>query len=45
MMVLRTLRTRSLHVYAIAQHIQQTSDELLQIEEGTLYPGAAKAAP
>jgi PadR family transcriptional regulator, regulatory protein PadR len=38
MMVLRTLRTRSLHVYAIAQHIQQTSDELLQIEEGTLYP-------
>jgi PadR family transcriptional regulator, regulatory protein PadR len=38
MMVLRTLRGRPLHGYAIAQHIQQTSDELLQIEEGTLYP-------
>ena len=38
MMVLRTLRGRPLHGYGIAQHIQQTSDELLQIEEGTLYP-------
>jgi PadR family transcriptional regulator, regulatory protein PadR len=38
MMVLQTLRGRPLHGYAIAQHIQQTSDELLQIEEGTLYP-------
>jgi transcriptional regulator len=38
MMVLQTLRARPLHGYAIAQHIQQTSDELLQVEEGTLYP-------
>ena len=38
MMVLQTLRGRPLHGYAIARHIQQTSDELLQIEEGTLYP-------
>jgi PadR family transcriptional regulator, regulatory protein PadR len=38
MMVLQTLRGRPLHGYAIAQHIQRTSDELLQIEEGTLYP-------
>ena len=38
MMVLQTLRGRPMHGYAIAQHIQQTSDELLQIEEGTLYP-------
>jgi PadR family transcriptional regulator PadR len=38
MMVLQTLRARPLHGYAIAQHIQQTSEELLQIEEGTLYP-------
>ncbi len=38
MMVLQTLRSGPLHGYAIAQHIQQTSDELLQIEEGTLYP-------
>ncbi len=38
MMVLQTLRHGPLHGYAIAQHIQQTSDDLLQIEEGTLYP-------
>ena len=38
MMILQTLRAGPLHGYAIAQHIQQASDELLQIEEGTLYP-------
>ena len=38
MMVLQTLRRRPLHGYAIAQHIRQLSDDLLQIEEGTLYP-------
>lgn len=38
MMVLHTLRQGPLHGYAIAQHIRQFSDDLLQIEEGTLYP-------
>jgi len=38
MMVLETLRRGALHGYAIARHIQQRSDDLLQIEEGTLYP-------
>jgi PadR family transcriptional regulator, regulatory protein PadR len=38
MMVLQTLRRAPLHGYAIAQHIRQSSDELLEIEEGTLYP-------
>ena len=38
MMVLQTLRRAPLHGYAIAQSIQQTSGELLQVEEGTLYP-------
>jgi len=38
MMVLQTLRRGPLHGYAIAQNIRQTSAELLQIEEGTLYP-------
>ena len=38
MMVLQTLRRGPLHGYAVAQHIRQTSDDLLQIEEGTLYP-------
>src|SRR5438093_12388056 len=38
MMVLQTLRRGPLHGYAIAQHIRQTSEGLLQVEEGTLYP-------
>jgi PadR family transcriptional regulator, regulatory protein PadR len=38
MMVLQILRRGSLHGYAIAQQIRAASDDLLQIEEGTLYP-------
>jgi PadR family transcriptional regulator, regulatory protein PadR len=38
MMILRTLRRQPLHGYALAQHIKRTSDDLLQIEEGSLYP-------
>ncbi len=38
MLVLRVLRTRSLHGYAIAQRIRQLSDDVLQVEEGSLYP-------
>lgn len=38
MMILRTLRRQPLHGYALAQHIQRTSNDLLQIEEGSLYP-------
>lgn len=38
MLILQTLRRGSLHGYAIAQSIQQTSGELLQVEEGSLYP-------
>ena len=38
MMVLETLRRGPLHGYAIARHIRETSEELLQVEEGTLYP-------
>jgi PadR family transcriptional regulator PadR len=38
MMVLQALRRESLHGYALAQLIQRTSGELLQIEEGSLYP-------
>jgi PadR family transcriptional regulator len=38
MMVLQTLRKGPLHGYALAQVIKQTSDDLLQIEEGSLYP-------
>jgi PadR family transcriptional regulator len=38
MLVLRTLRSGSLHGYAIANRIQQQSDGFLQVEEGSLYP-------
>ena len=38
MMILRTLRRQPLHGYALAQHIKRTSNDLLQIEEGSLYP-------
>lgn len=38
MLVLRTLSLGSLHGYAIAQHIERTSGELLKVEQGSLYP-------
>lgn len=38
MMILQTLKRKPLHGYALAQHIKQTSNDLLQIEEGSLYP-------
>src|SRR5256886_7401023 len=38
MMILRTLKRQPLHGYALAQHIKRASDDLLQIEEGSLYP-------
>ena len=38
MLILQTLRHDALHGYAIAQHIQETSRDILQVEEGSLYP-------
>jgi PadR family transcriptional regulator, regulatory protein PadR len=38
MMILQTLRLKPMHGYALAKHIKQVSDDLLQIEEGSLYP-------
>lgn len=38
MMILRTLKRQPQHGYALAQHIKRISDDLLQIEEGSLYP-------
>jgi transcriptional regulator len=38
MMVLQTLKLQPLHGYALVQHIQRVSNELLQVEEGSLYP-------
>lgn len=38
MMVLRTLSSQPLHGYALVQHIKRNSNDLLQVEEGSLYP-------
>jgi PadR family transcriptional regulator PadR len=38
MLILKTLNRRSLHGYAIAEFIQQTSEDALRVEEGALYP-------
>ena len=37
-MVLQSLRRQPMHGYALVQHIKQRSNELLQVEEGSLYP-------
>src|ERR1051325_7681646 len=38
LLILKTLTTGPLHGYAIAQRIQQRSDDVLVVEEGSLYP-------
>ena len=38
MLILRVLASRPLHGYAIARWIQQTTDDALRVEEGSLYP-------
>jgi transcriptional regulator len=38
MLVLKTLTVGALHGYAIAQHIERLSEDVLRVQEGTLYP-------
>src|SRR6266581_6734750 len=38
LMILQTLKRKPMHGYALVQHIKAVSDDLLQIEEGSLYP-------
>jgi PadR family transcriptional regulator PadR len=38
MLILRVVRSGPLHGYAIAQRIRQLSGEVLEAEEGSLYP-------
>lgn len=38
LLILRTLLTGRAHGHAIAKHIQRTSEDLLQVETGSLYP-------
>jgi PadR family transcriptional regulator PadR len=38
MLILKTLSRQVMHGYGIAEHIRQVSDDVLRIEEGSLYP-------
>jgi PadR family transcriptional regulator PadR len=38
MLILRTLRFGAAHGHQIAKHIQRTTEEVLQVEHGSLYP-------
>lgn len=38
MLILKTLTRGALHGYGIAQSIRRTSDDVLTVEEGSLYP-------
>ena len=38
MLILKTLTLAPMHGYGIAQHIQRLSQDVLQVEEGSLYP-------
>ena len=42
LLILRVLRSGPLHGYAIAQRIHTLSSEVLQVEEGSLYPALQK---
>ena len=44
MMILQSLRRQPAHGYALVQHIQQRSNNLLQVEEGSLYPALHRMA-
>lgn len=38
LLILKTLHRRPNHGFGITLHVQQTSDGLLKVEEGSLYP-------
>lgn len=38
MLVLQTLTVQPMHGYGIAQHIERLSDDVLRVEQGSLYP-------
>ena len=38
MLVLKTLSVQTMHGYGIAQHLQRLSQDVIRVEEGSLYP-------
>ena len=37
-LILKTLSRGTMHGYDIVEHIQRTSEDILRVEEGALYP-------
>lgn len=44
LLILRTLLPGAMHGWAISQRIQQVSDEVLQVQQGSLYPSLHRLA-
>lgn len=44
MLILKTLTLGPMHGYAIVRRIQQVTDDVLQVEEGSLYPALYRMA-
>jgi PadR family transcriptional regulator, regulatory protein PadR len=38
MLILKTLSVQAMHGYGIAQHLQRLSQDVIHVEEGSLYP-------
>jgi PadR family transcriptional regulator PadR len=45
LMMLHSLRLKPMHGYALVKHIRQVSEDLLKIEEGSLYPALQRMLP
>lgn len=44
MLILKTLTLGPMHGYAIVRRLQQVTDDVLQVEEGSLYPALYRMA-
>jgi PadR family transcriptional regulator PadR len=42
LMILHSLGVKPMHGYALVKHIKLVSDDLLQVEEGSLYPAVQR---
>lgn len=38
LLTLKTLSVQSMHGYGLAQHLKKLSDDVIDVEQGTLYP-------
>src|SRR6202453_245416 len=45
LLILKTLRPEAKHGWAIAKRIQQVSGEVLQVQQGSLYPALHRLEP